>query len=205
MKTMHCIRLGVAAVLAAAASTAVAAPLTIVEVGAPAINCVFHPSCTVTVNDSSSPVPILTGTGAGFLQSRTFLGVLGTPGAGKTAYLYRLDMRNAAGAFDCIGGLVMNFGPVTKLPYQPASPPADVFVVTAGGLGTVRLKSAQQDGDIITFEFDQQICFDPAPSAKNTTFFFGLAAATAPKSIAVQMYKVGDPPLVELQARVPNH
>jgi hypothetical protein len=80
-----------------------------------------------------------------------------------------------------------------------------VFVITSGGLGTIGLKSAVQDGSVITFEFDQQICFVPAPNAKNTTFFFGLAAATAPKAIAVQMFKVGDPPLVELQARVSTH
>ena len=201
------IRLLVAAALIAAASTAApAAPLTIVEVGAPAINCVFNPTCTIVVNDSASPIPILTGTGAGFFQSRTFPpGVLGTPGAGKTAYVYRLDMRQAAGAFDCIGGLVMNFGPVTKLPYKPGFPPADVFVITSGGIGTIGLKSADQSGDIITFEFAKQICFDPAPDPKNTTFFFGLAATTPPKAIMVHIYKVGDPPFIELQARVPNH
>ena len=68
-------------------------PLKVVAVAAPAINCVFNPSCTVTVTDSSSPLPV--GNGAGFLQSRTYRGVAGAPGAGYWAVLYRVDLRNA--------------------------------------------------------------------------------------------------------------
>ena len=37
-----------------------AAPLRVVNVSAPAINCVFNPSCTVTVNDTSDNIPMST-------------------------------------------------------------------------------------------------------------------------------------------------
>jgi hypothetical protein len=37
---------------------------------------------------------------------------------------------------DCLGGLVLNFGPALKLPYAPDKL-ADVFVITSGGLGSI--------------------------------------------------------------------
>lgn len=52
--------------------------LKVVDVGAPAINCVFDSSCTVTVTDSTAPIPIPAG-GTNFLQSRTFTGKPGAP------------------------------------------------------------------------------------------------------------------------------
>jgi hypothetical protein len=43
-----------------------AAPLTVVEVGAPAINCVYNTTCQIVVNDTigSIPVPGVSGTHA---------------------------------------------------------------------------------------------------------------------------------------------
>ena len=46
---------GAAAALALGAAAARAQPLTVVEVNAPAVNCVFHPACTITVSDSVQP------------------------------------------------------------------------------------------------------------------------------------------------------
>src|SRR5882762_8366171 len=80
-----------------------AAALKVVNVSAPAINCVFNPTCTVTVNDSSDNIVMSTG-GTGFLQSRTYKGAAGSPAAGLFAYEYRIDLRNAVGitAISCI-------------------------------------------------------------------------------------------------------
>ena len=63
--------------------------LTVVEVGAPAVNCVFNPSCTITVSDTLGfiPLPYLATPQTAWLQSRTFTGASGTPGAGKTGYM----------------------------------------------------------------------------------------------------------------------
>src|SRR5471030_396882 len=76
---------------------AAAQPLTIANVGAPAINCVFSKpvggKCTVIVTDTVGTIAMPPGvSGVGRVQSRTFAGAAGTPGAGKTAYLYRVDM-----------------------------------------------------------------------------------------------------------------
>jgi hypothetical protein len=182
--------------------------LTVVEVGAPAINCVFHPSCTITVTDSIGHInlPNIEKAGTAWLQSRTYTGAPGTPGAGKTGYDYRVSLTEAAGSAECLGGLVLNFGPVAKLPYKGGAL-ADVFVITTGGLGTIGLASAEKFGDVIVFEFSPQLCLDGAANIKNTTFFFGLAANTEPESkpIAAQIFAIGNPPLYEVEARVPKH
>ncbi len=183
-----------------------AKPLKIVTVGAPAINCVFNPTFRLTVTDSSGnlDMPFLATPGTAWLQSRTFSGEPGTPGAGLTGYEYRLSMTQAAGLGDCVLGLVLDFGPVTQLPYTPGTL-SDVYVVTAGGVGTVSLKSADQEGNIIIFEFDKPLCVPPVPSSTATTFFFGLASAKTPKAIGAGLFAPGRPRYYAVDARAPNH
>jgi len=78
-------------------------------------------------------------------------------------------------------------------------------VITSGGLGTIGLKSAQKFGDVIVFELDKLLCLDGGPDVKNTTFFFGLAAASPPMAIKAQIFSTGNPPLFAVDARVPTH
>jgi hypothetical protein len=199
---------GAAVALVLTAIAAQAQPLTVVEVAAPAINCVFQPSCSIVVSDSVGyvPLPYLAAPKTAWLQSRTYTGAAGTPGANKTGYEYRLSLTEAGGSADCLGGLVLNFGPVTKLPYKN-NQLADVFVITAGGLGTIGVKSAEKSGDVIVFDFTKPLCLMGGPSIANTTFFFGLAADRTPAAqpIDAQIYAVGNPPLYGVQARVPTH
>jgi len=199
---------GAAAAFVLAPLATGAQPLTVVEVNAPAVNCVFNPSCTIVVNDSIGyvPLPYITTPKTAWLQSRTYTGAANTPGAGKTGYEYRLSLTEAAGSADCMGGLILNFGPITKLPYKN-NQLADVFVITTGGLGTISIKSAEKFGNVIQFDFAKQLCLSGGADIKNTTFFFGLAAnaAPAPKPIAAQIFAVGTPPFYEVDARVPTH
>jgi hypothetical protein len=192
--------------LLAGAFSAKAQPLTVVEVGAPAVNCVFRVSCTIPVSDSTGTIelPYLATPGTAWLQSRTYTGEAGAPAAGKTGYEYRISLTEASGTADCIGGLVVNFGPVAKLPYKSGQM-ADVFVVTAGGLGTIGLKSAVKTGDVIEFELAKPLCLDGPPNNANTTFFFGLAAETAPMASTAEVWAEGTPPVYSVAARVPSH
>src|SRR5262249_36528476 len=171
-------------------------------------NCVFNPSCTVTVTDSQGfiPLPYITTPKTAWLQSRTYTGAPNTPGAGKTGYDYRVSLTEASGSAECLTGLVVNFGPVAKLPYAN-NQLADVFVVTTGGLGTIGIKTAEKFGDVIEFTFSKGLCLAGGPDIKNTTFFFGLAAnnAPAPSPIDAQIVAVGSPPLYGVPARVPLH
>jgi hypothetical protein len=170
----------VASILAgcfAAVAAAQAAPLSIVNVGAPAVNCVFNtagaPACSVVVNDSVGTFTPPGDSGEARLQSRTYPGTAPAPAAGDMAYVYRVDLTAVKGATaaNCVTTLALDFGPVVKLPYAPKGK-FDVFVVTAGGLGSVKLAAADQAGKTVTFTFEQPVC----PGA--TSYFFGLASKT---------------------------
>jgi len=180
--------------------------LKVVEVNAPAVNCVFRTTCRIPVTDSVGhiPLPFIATAGTAWLQSRSFTAEPGTPGAGKTGYLYRISLTEASGSAECIGGLVLDFGPVAKLPYQTGVM-ADVFVITTGGLRTIGIKSATKTGNVIEFELTQGLCLSGGADIKNTTFFFGLAADTAPTASTARIWAVGNPPFYEVEARVPAH
>jgi hypothetical protein len=99
------------------AADARAAPLKVVNVAAPAINCVFTTAapCTIGVSDSSADVPMSAG-GTGRLQSRTFAGKAGSPAPGLFAYEYRLNLTDAVGTakIACIDWMTISFGPVVN-------------------------------------------------------------------------------------------
>ena len=205
MRTLR-VAAGAVAALALGVAAARAQPLTVVEVNAPAVNCVFHPACTITVSDSVGfiPLPNLAAPNTAFLQSRTFSGAAGTPAAGKAGYMYRISLTQAAGSADSLGGLELNFGPALRLPDAP-NQVADGFVITSGGLGSIGLKSAERFGAVIVFELAKPLCLDGGPNLANTTFFFGLAADTPAMTTAAQIFSSGNPPLYSVDARVPSH
>jgi hypothetical protein len=193
------------AAVAMLASAAEAQSLKIVEVSAPAINCVFNATCKITVSDTSGNILFSTvSPGTAWLQSRTYAGQPGTPAAGLTGYEYRISMTQASGQADCITGFTVNFGPHTPLPYKDNTP-ADVFVITGGGLGTISLKSAQRFGDVIELTLAAPLCLNGPADAKNTTFFIGLAAAAAPMHVNAQISAIGNTPIYAVDARVPTH
>ncbi|HEU0081963.1 MAG TPA: hypothetical protein VFQ87_03750 [Bradyrhizobium sp.] len=204
-RSLRKIRVG--AVLCSLPGAAVAAPLTVVNVAAPDINCVFETDCTIVVTDSIGNIPLPSVTGTARLQSRTFAGQSDAPAAGKTGYEYRVDMTQATAIGDvaCVTGLNVDFGPVTKLQYNKVGPLDDVFVVTKGGLGTIGLASAEQDGNIVTFTFDQPVCAADSSGPGNTTFFFGLASVHPPKAIVATIEAPGVFPDLNVKARAPAH
>jgi hypothetical protein len=179
--------------------------LKVVEVNAPKINCVFQTDCNIPVTDTIGNInlPILAAPGTAWVQSRTFAGEPGAPGAGTTGYEYRLSMTEASGA-GCILGFNLNFGPHKPLPYA-TNELADVYVVTSGGLGTIGLKSAERSGDAISFTLASPLCADGPPDVKKTTFFFGLAATATPMHVNASVYGYGDPGIFSIDARVPTH
>lgn len=193
------------AAFAMLSGAAAAQPLKVVEVSAPAINCVFNASCTITVSDTTGNILLPTVLpGTAWLQSRTFAGQPGTPAAGLIGYEYRISLTQAAGTADCIIGFTVNFGPHKPLPYKDATL-ADVFVVTGGGLGTISLSSAVRSGDTIQFTLKTPLCLAGPADIKNTTFFIGLAAAAAPMHVNAQIAVIGPTPIFAADARVPTH
>jgi hypothetical protein len=152
------------------------------------------------VSDTVGVIGLPLDDGKAILQSRTFTGAPGAPAAGKTGYMYRVDLTQAKGWVDCLVGLTVDFGPLVKQPYVKRSADLfDMFVGVKGGVGTVSIKSAEQDGDAITFMFAKPLCVG------ETTFFFGLAAEKAPQSVSAGVFGYGSPPYHGVDARGPAH
>jgi hypothetical protein len=176
------------------APVAVAAvPLKVVNVGAPAINCVFNTPCTITVNDMDDNVTLSAG-GTGILKSRTFKGYPGSPADGLFGYEYRLDLRNAVGADNnaCIDWMTIAFGPlVDTLDFDGDHRPDHVFVVTSGGLGTIGIASAVQTRSDIKFKFTSPVCEGSAPGKGNGTFFWGLVSKSPPQPVTATLHEPG--------------
>jgi hypothetical protein len=165
-------------------------PLTVATVGAPAINCKYDTDCTITVTDTADHFTIGPTVGDAFLQSRTFPpGQAGTAAAGLHGYLYRLDLRQLAGvtAIPCVSRLSIDFGPVEKIDYDDDGVKEHVFVVTAGGLGSVMPSSVDKQGRIITFFFGPPVCAGASPGTGQSTFFFGLTSARPPRHVTAEI------------------
>ena len=179
--------------------------LKVVEVAAPAINCIFRISCTATVDDTSGNILLPTlAAGTAWLQSRTFAGETGAPGAGTTTYQYRISLTEAAGNSDCITGFTLNFGPHVPLPYAN-NQNADVYVITAGAVGTIGLANAERFGDVIEFTLKKALCVAGPANSANTTFFMGLASKAAPMHVNAVVTVTGTTPIYAADARVPTH
>jgi hypothetical protein len=199
-------KLTVVLIFILAFTTSCITPLKVVNVGAPSINCVFDPSCTVTVTDTTDTIPIPAG-GTNFLQSRTFVGKPSSPANGLYAYEYRIDLRNAIGItyIPCISSMKIEFGPVVStLDYDSDGVTGDqVYVVTSGGLGSVGLASAEKDGDDVTFNFSLPVCAGGHPGDGQSTFFFGLVSTQPPRSITATV-KETTGTVYDVQARAPQ-
>ncbi|HEY4940927.1 MAG TPA: hypothetical protein VII56_05825 [Rhizomicrobium sp.] len=210
MKHLRLFSLAFLGGLLASAQPAAAQPLSFTNVAAPAINCVFskpvNKKCTVTVTDSIGTIPIPPGvTGVVRLQTRTFSGAAGTPGAGKTAYLYRVDLTQAVSQSEspCVTDLAVDFGPVAKLPYTGNATLYDIFVITGGAIGSVGLFSAEQTGNSVDVVFNQPVCAGASPGTGRSSYFIGIASATPPHAVTAH---VGWPGLLPqpVAARAPG-
>lgn len=172
-----------------------AAPLKVVDVSAPAINCVFTTAspCTLRVSETTSDV-IMSGGGNGRLQSRTFKGQAGSTADGLFAYEYRLNLTDAVGAvkIGCIDWMSISFGPIIgTLDYDRDQKVDQVFVVTGGGIGTIGLASAVQTADTIKFKFSKPICQGSAPGKGDSSFFWGLVSKQSAKDVTAMLHETG--------------
>jgi hypothetical protein len=165
-----------------------AAPLKIVNVGAPAINCVFNLSCSVSVKDTKDTFALSTG-GSGSLITRTFKGADTSPAAGLFAYEYRLDLRNAVSA-SCIDWIILSFGPVVStLDYGGDRKPDQVFVVSSGGIGSIGLASAAQTGSTIKFKFKSPVCGGAMAGKGESSFYWGLVSRKPATNITARLHE----------------
>jgi hypothetical protein len=189
----------------AALTLAIAAPegalaqsgkLTIVTVDAAALLCIYDKTCKTPSVDSSVAfdMPDIIGTQPRpRLHTRTILGTAGAPAAGKTGYLYRLDLTNVIGSSDvsCATAIKLDVGPTAKFEYFKNGANADIFVVDKGGPGTVGLSKGERIGSGITLTFRTSICVGTGPGGGESSLFFGLTSDHAPKAANAQVMLVG--------------
>lgn len=165
--------------------------LAVAQVGAPAINCVFDPSCRVVVADTTAKIVLKGASGSGFLQSRTFTGQPGSPGAGLYVYEYRIDLRHVydIGKLPAITSLSIDFGAVLNtLDYNGDGKLGEqVFVISSGGLGSVAPVAVVKNGGTVTFDFGAGIRGGTSPGKGQSSYFFGLVSTRPPKYTAAQV------------------
>jgi hypothetical protein len=169
-----------AVVLCAGLPVAQAAPLSIVSVGAAAVNCVYDAACSFAVNDTVATIPVAGISGRSLLQIRTFTGGVGSSAAAKTGYQYRVNLTAAVGS-RCVSALKLPFGPISKMPYIADGPYADIYVVATGDLGTIGLASADRTSNIITVTFSRPVCAGARTGTGESSLFFGLTSSEPPK------------------------
>jgi hypothetical protein len=164
--------------------------LSIVEVKAPDHNCLFDSDCTITPNDSSDTFTLPGAAGTGRLITRLYPpGEAGTAGAGLHPYLYRLDLGEATPitAISCVQQLEIEFGAIRSLDYNNDATPDHVFVITQGGSGEVRPTSAEQNGNLVIFRFDNPPLCPSRAGANDDSFYFGLASEQPPREIMARV------------------
>lgn len=183
-----------------------AAALTVVNVSAPDINCVFNVTCHVTATDTVAAYPPATGySGKPRLFTRTIEGAPGSPAEGLTGYLYRVDFTKAQAEADinCAVWLKLKFGPVSQLPYDGESD-ADVFVITSGGLGSIGVSSAVKAGDNITITFTEPVCPKNGVPPGQSSFWVGISSAAAPVASHAKSQLTFGGGVVGVKARTPG-
>ncbi|RPJ54887.1 MAG: hypothetical protein EHM23_27870 [Acidobacteria bacterium] len=179
------------------AGTLLGAPLKLVNVSAPKINCKFSTNCQTTGQDMTSDIGAPEIKAKGFLQSRALtVGQPGTAAAGLYGYLYRIDLTNLVApglkAKTCVATLSIEFGPVKSLDYDGDGSLDQVFVITSGGLGTVAPVSATQTGNVITFTFPSHPCTGTMSGKGESSFFVGLVSAQTSKTVAARLKTTAD-------------
>jgi hypothetical protein len=180
--------------------------MTFVAGTAARIICVFNAHCSAPATDTSADIALPAGvTGTAQLQTRTFVGAIGRPAEGKTAYLYRVDMSRTVSDQDvpCVTDLTVDFGPAPAIAYDGSGKRYEAFVLNDAGSGTVGLYQIVRSGNAVTFTFSQPICAGATPGTGMASFFFGLASDAPPKSTAAT---VGWPGLegIPVKARAPG-
>lgn len=162
--------------------------LNFVYVSAPPINCVFDPSCSIVVNDSTSPIlfPGWPSNAPFFLQSRTFAGKPGSPAAGLYGYEYRADLTIPPGfsgpSDECLFSITIDFGPIVPMNFDGSGTLNPVYVITEGALGSLAPTAVLQDGSQVSFVFAEegdtglisQLCLG------GSSFFVGLVSTQPP-------------------------
>jgi hypothetical protein len=195
-----------ALVLAPWTLPATAEPLTTVNLSSPALRCVFatNRNCNLDGTASVGGIPIPGISGSAVLHSLTFPADPDSPAARSTGYEFRVDLSQAtAGPTKaCVTRLTLDIGPLSRLPYMGRAELYDVFVINTGASGYVGLASAERSGPAITFVFAKPVCPGAGSDKGESSYFFGFAAATAPRDVSARV-ELDSGETLQVPARAP--
>lgn len=99
---------------------------------------------------------------------------------------------------NCVLAMRIDTGPLATLNYKPGTP-AQLYVVTSGGLGSVGIGSADLTSGILTVKFHGAVC------PGSTSYFFGMAAKGTPVNTKASVEPTLPGPAVTVPARAPKH
>ncbi|MGY1694615.1 hypothetical protein ACI780_06830 [Geodermatophilus sp. SYSU D00814] len=185
-----------------------AVPLTIAEASAPAVNRIWSLDGILTVTDSTADVTLQGTTGSGFLQSRTWpVGSPGTVAQGQFGIEWRVNLaglRRTRRGRIAATQLRVDVGPVIPHDYDFDGDREDVFVVTGGALGDVRLAGAVQTGSTVVFTFAAPGIVPGVDGPGQGSFFFGLTSAFPARPVTATLVDASGREY-PLAARAPGH
>ena len=111
------------------------------------------------------------------------------PAAGLTGYEFRVDLSQATAgpAKACVTRLTLDAGQLSRLPYTGREDQFDVFVIDTGAPGFVGLASAERPGPPSRSYFAKPVCPAAGSDKGESSYFFGFAAAEAPREISARV------------------
>ena len=182
-----------------AAIPAYAMDITVIRQTGSEFICTFSADCKSTPNAPGGIIPP-SPTSDHWLWASTFPAAPGSPADGTTVYLYRLDLTRDADKYgECVAGVALNFGPLAQIP--PVVPDkAHVYVITTGdSVGTIPIRSAEQDGDVIQLHFDADLC------GSKSSLMFALPSKFPPMQSRGTILQFGNPPISPIKVIAPKH
>jgi hypothetical protein len=148
------------------------------------VQCLFSPTCSVTVSDYVSEFAVSGGSGNGRLQSRVFQGQAGSAAAGKWVYEYRINLTPVAGLtyVPYVDQLAIDrWGAVREYDYNSDGIATDdVFNITSGGIGSKPVTSAFVAAPWTYFVVGSRVYAGSYPGGGESSYFFGLVSDRAP-------------------------
>jgi hypothetical protein len=145
------------------------------------VQCIFSPTCSVTVTDYVATFPVSGGSGNGRLQSRIFQSQ-----DGRWVYEYRINMTQVAGItyFPYADSLaIYNWGTPFQYDFNSDGIATDhVFNITSGGCSpcTKTVTAAYVSAGYTYLSATGRVYAGSFPGNGESTYFFGLVSDQAP-------------------------
>jgi hypothetical protein len=143
------------------------------------VQCIFSPTCSVTVTDYVAQFPVSGGSGNGRLQSRIFQSQ-----DGRWVYEYRINMTQVAGLTyipyaDQLA--IWQWGTLQQYDFDSNGTATDqVFNITSGGTGTKAVTSAWLSGGYSYFDLNDPVAAGNYVGGGESSYFFGMVSTGAP-------------------------